>query len=656
MTTTKNNYIADIDGMRALAVVAVIINHFNESIMPSGFLGVDIFFVISGYVITASLVNRGIQSASSFFIGFYQRRIKRLLPALLFCFILGGILFSSISPYPDQHLKTGLFALIGFSNVELYLNAVDYWGQDAKLNPFTHTWSLGVEEQFYFIFPLILWVFTKGCWQTNLLNRVIWALFILSICSLYFFIDFSSSHPSATYFLMPFRFWEIGLGCLLYLKLNSSLQPIQKWMEKVPTQIIILVIVGILFMPREHATLATILIVLSTLIMLAKLTCDAVSQSSYKTVLSHPGSLYLGKISYSLYLWHWIVIVIAKWTWGLTVWTVPFWIAMMFIFAMISFHIVEKPLRHHSWKTSKKAQLFLGIMLTITAFAIINQKTLINPFYLGEDQAKIAKVHRFQIKDLPCQNISENDSAQTIRTIGNSHANHILPMLRVISQKCGLKLMFEKPSEFIIMPSGNNIHKNKLDEVLADLNSGDILILSSRDRYLYSRPYLNSIGDYWHDHSKVKEKRGFGLKLWLEELDEVIEKAELKNINIVHFLPFIEFDQPLINYNNMCGEAWFRVESEGCNPKVSKDFLSQRFPQAYFEEIEQRDNENDNFFVFNPEPIFCSSEQTQCERVVNGGNVYFDTNHLTIYGATMLTEPFTSFLVENKLIDSLDNQ
>ena len=176
-----NKYTPAIDGLRALAVLSVIINHFNSTLLPGGYLGVDIFFVISGFVITSSLANRKETRGRVFFWSFYKRRIKRLLPALLLCFVITGILISFFNPLPQKHLITGFFSIIGFSNIDLYLNAIDYWGDSAKLNPFTHTWSLGVEEQFYLVFPLIVWLSVQGNWTVLKTRRLLWLIFLLAL-------------------------------------------------------------------------------------------------------------------------------------------------------------------------------------------------------------------------------------------------------------------------------------------------------------------------------------------------------------------------------------------------------------------------------------------------------------------------------------------
>ena len=149
----KNRYRPDIDGLRAFAVVAVIINHFNKDLLPGGYLGVDIFFVISGFVITSSLYQRPSKNFNDFISGFYERRIKRLVPALSVFVLITSITICLFNPAPGTTLRTGLSSLFGLSNLYLLRTATDYFAESTELNVFTHTWSLGVEEQFYILFP-----------------------------------------------------------------------------------------------------------------------------------------------------------------------------------------------------------------------------------------------------------------------------------------------------------------------------------------------------------------------------------------------------------------------------------------------------------------------------------------------------------------------
>lgn len=247
-SSISNNYRPEIDGLRAIAVIAVIINHFNKALLPSGFLGVDIFFVISGYVITSSLANREHKSMGDFLLGFYSRRVKRLVPSLITCIVITsvvGVLFiPSVSPEFTGSLATGRNALFGLSNLSLFNLSTDYFAISTEFNLFTQTWSLGVEEQFYLIFPLILWVtgFIRSH-SSGKRNLLFWMI-LLSALSLCTYVWLSYVNPPAAYFLMPCRFWELGLGCITFLtlQLEKSLPKVFKFQFASPLLIITLLI------------------------------------------------------------------------------------------------------------------------------------------------------------------------------------------------------------------------------------------------------------------------------------------------------------------------------------------------------------------------------------------------------------------------------
>ena len=216
-TTPSSKYRPEIDGLRAFAVVAVIINHFNKDLLPSGYLGVDIFFVISGYVITSSLAGRESKNFLDFLTGFYERRIKRLVPALVVFVLITSVLISFFNPDPGKALKTGATSLFGLSNLYLLKQSTDYFAESTILNPFTHTWSLGVEEQFYLLFPFLIWFSGFGRQTAKGARNLFCQVGALTIASFIGFIYLYKVNQPAAYFLMPTRFWEMAAGCLLYI-------------------------------------------------------------------------------------------------------------------------------------------------------------------------------------------------------------------------------------------------------------------------------------------------------------------------------------------------------------------------------------------------------------------------------------------------------
>ena len=353
----KVAYRAEIDGMRAIAVIAVIINHFNHDILPGGYLGVDIFFVISGYVITRSLSSREERSLAELISSFYSRRIKRLVPALAFFVITTGILFSLFNPNPKASLDLGIRSLLGLANIALFRGATDYFSESALLNPYTHTWSLGVEEQFYIVFPFLYWFLTIKQ-KNSLLNAGLTALSVPSAIA--FAILYEPNFPAAYY--LPFtRFWEIAAGCILFLQ-ESENSKAYRICSRIPG---IFYLGGILIVFTTNSispVAATLLAVLLT----AGLISSTEKEGTTKRVLQVSILTFIGLRSYSAYLWHWTVLVISRWTIGVSIWTMPIQLIIIVLISALSYQYIESPLRKA--RLGKATTILSGFgLLLITA-------------------------------------------------------------------------------------------------------------------------------------------------------------------------------------------------------------------------------------------------------------------------------------------------
>ena len=213
----KNIYRPEIDGLRTIAVISVIIYHAeitinNSKLFQGGFIGVDIFFVISGYLITSIILNELKNKNTFSYKKFYERRIRRILPTLLFV-ILITIPFAWIYLSPTNFLnfsKSTLYSLGFSSNIFFWYSGQQYEAESALFIPLLHTWSLSIEEQYYIFFPIIL-VFTFKYFKRYLLQFLIFGL----IASLVLANWASTNHPSANFYFLPTRGWELLAGSML---------------------------------------------------------------------------------------------------------------------------------------------------------------------------------------------------------------------------------------------------------------------------------------------------------------------------------------------------------------------------------------------------------------------------------------------------------
>ena len=370
----KMQYRQEIDGLRAVAVTVVILNHLHGSLLPSGFLGVDIFFVVSGYVITASLLRTTQTSLKDFLLTFYSQRIKRLVPALALVVLLTSVALSLFDPAPVTQLKTGLFSLIGFSNVYLIGIQADYFGDSIALNAFTHTWSLGVEEQFYLVFPILLWVLharnpsASAAWISGV-------LVILTAISLLLFAILYASQSDLVYYSMPTRFWELAVGALTFFAMRRRSQCVAPNLGAVVSSIAFVGLIAAMFVPKAYFVPNALAVVMLTACLIYFTRQGMLTHR----VLASNGFVYVGLISYSLYLWHWPVLTLSRWTIGINGYTAPFLIVLMLLLASLSYRYLERPLRSRNWSTNRAHTIGYGLAGSAAVGIVL--ALLLNPLY-----------------------------------------------------------------------------------------------------------------------------------------------------------------------------------------------------------------------------------------------------------------------------------
>lgn len=342
-------YYPYIDGLRAFAVLSVLIYHLHGPWLPGGFVGVDVFFVISGFVVSASIAAFKGRGLGAFLGWFYARRIKRIFPALIVCLLITAWVTSLFVPsswLSAVNQQTGLYAFFGLSNFILASTGRDYFAPTTEFNPYTHTWSLAVEEQFYLVFPMLFIAWLAGG-RGRRLSIVLFVVGLLA--SLGWAAWYSQSSPTQAYFLSPSRFWELAAGVLLYqfiAERRADASPGIAHRLLAPLALLAVLAAFVVSTPENFPVPGALLAVLGTLGVIWGLHNHAEPRALHGLLGSRP-LVAVGKISYSLYLWHWPVFVLFRWTLGLESASMRLAaVALAFALAIASWRFIENPVRH----------------------------------------------------------------------------------------------------------------------------------------------------------------------------------------------------------------------------------------------------------------------------------------------------------------------
>ncbi|MEP2830250.1 acyltransferase family protein [Parvibaculum sp.] len=439
-------YRPDVDGIRAVAVVPVVMFHAGIWPFTGGFVGVDVFFVISGYLITSILVG-DIQAGNFSIARFYERRIRRIFPAL---FLMLGLSFIAgwfiLLPSYFEDFSEGVFATALFLSNFQFWRESGYFDSAADLKPLLHTWSLAVEEQFYIFFPLLLALFYRH--RLSILKA---ALLVVTVISFALSVYFVRSAPEAAFYLTPMRVWELMAGCLLAVGMvpRFTSNRVAEVSAAVGIALIAIAVFG--FTPATpFPGVAALLPVVGTMLLIHS------GESSVTTIgriLSTPVLVGIGLISYSLYLFHWPVFVFYRHLVDGGDGELGMRILLIFLsvaLAWASWRYVERPFRRRAPTSTKRRVFAVGGVVAVTFLAVGGvgnaMKGWPERYDFRFDPAPVMKAGEREIRKVMegvrCRVPGEGSTANAHRhcdemplrhpavaLIGDSHASHIYPGL-----------------------------------------------------------------------------------------------------------------------------------------------------------------------------------------------------------------------------------
>ena len=552
----KIRYRPEIDGLRAIAVMSVVIyhaqiNYLGNIIFQGGYLGVDIFFVISGYLIT-SIIFKEIKITKKFsFIKFYERRIRRIIPALIVV-IAASIPFAWIYLLPNDLIEFSwsiISSLIFASNLFFYFNQ-EYGAIDGLYKPLLHTWSLGVEEQFYILFPFLFYLFFKLSKKNILIALAFFFLISISVS------DFGSKNfPIATFYFLHSRIWELLAGSILaYYEYRLGHRSENKNYKIIfPIIGLTLIFLSILFFNNQtrHPSFISLIPIFGTCLII----WFTDKNHFIGKILSSKLFVSIGLISYSIYLWHYPIFAFSR----ITTFTQGyiskkiFLVLLIFILSIITYILVERPFRN---KKNSFKKLFLVIILSFTIIISLSSLFIIkdgfrklrfeNFSFYFDNKSFLSERNKY------LRNIDKNfdeENNKKILFIGDSHAEDTFISFNLnkdLFKEYDFSILefdkkfdnfktnknYLKADVIVFSLRFNNQKFSEMKNIVTKIKNKKIIILSKRNEYPYELVYKIK----WHkiiNHLTLADY--FTLKINKGAKQRRISSKDIEMINHEHF-------------------------------------------------------------------------------------------------------------------------
>lgn len=641
MLSVPDAYRADIDGLRAIAVLSVIVFHVNASYLPGGFLGVDVFLVISGYLISLLLMKEIDNRGRIDFLAFYQRRIKRLFPALVFTIYLtlaAGLIFLTPADYLNL-MSSSVWATFFSANFHFLLTLdTGYFAADSREMPLLHLWSLGVEEQFYLLWPFVLMLLLNKL--TSGAVRIIVLVALISV-SLVLAQSLLKNAPMFAYFMLPTRAWELLIGALVALLSSRGNYFPRHWMSEAVSLLGFAMLAVSLMLVTEDAGvpgIAAAPAVIGTALMLMVAPATWIGK-----MLSIRALRIIGVLSYSGYLVHWPLLAFARYSLlDITLWLGLGFIGLTFAIAAFCYHYIEKPLRHCSVSRLRTCLFYFllpaVLLLLYVAYmtrAIHSGAPLLEAFsqyqqiYLPGSRAGISSsclashFSNEQLEEERC--VIPYQSTPTVLLAGDSNANHFLGMMSVLADHYKFSFRNISRQECLMLFYGDSLGSPAFDQ------DNCVLFRDAIKRH-YSAYTTVILGADWERYYR-RDPEHFPVYLQ-QTIDELANSG--KTVILMAKIPTIE------GYRFECWQRRQQLNALDCESRFSDVVSPPTEVNALLREVASR---HQNVSVVDIRDVLCKAER--CSAYLDGVPVYLDSNHLNQTG---------SALIGNQLIKQQDSQ
>lgn len=678
LAASPARYYPYIDGLRALAVLSVLVYHLHGPWLPGGFVGVDVFFVISGFVVSASIASFKGQGLWQFLGYFYARRIRRIFPALIVCLLLTSLASALFIPsiwLSEVNQRTGIYAFFGLSNFILAQTGRDYFAPTTEFNPFTHTWSLAVEEQFYLVFPFLFLAWLSGP-RGRKLSMFLFA--ITAAASMALAGWQSQASPTQAYFLTPARFWELAAGVLLYQLLSKLPERTASdrygWLYALAASLslIAVLLAFIVSTPQRFPMPGALLAVVGTLGILGVLYHHSGLRRLHGLLGSRP-LVAVGKISYSLYLWHWPIFVLFRWTVGLeTPIQRSIAVTLAFVLATASYRWIETPVRHAAFMRlfPQPAVIACGLLIILVGWSGARyidaqqpQLSLSSVSQAPEDwyprgasshaafPGCIADPEYHMVNGATLMLYTPRGCVEprplqqrVLYVMGDSHAMAYEGLFKqyAIEQSVRVKAYVKSGCAFISLQPWNNdaacrqFARDVLGD-LAQLKAGDVLFLPSLR--------LPRFADQWAFLGMEQAYDGMfgpqadaGRKQVVDETVLLLREFTSRGVHVVFEAPKPLFKAPPFR----CAD-WFNRNNPICAQGLEmprQQLQDYRQPVlTAFAEIQQQ---LPGIGIWDPFPTLCPVEP--CSAWHAARPLFLDADHISGYGNSRLLADFTAYM------------
>jgi peptidoglycan/LPS O-acetylase OafA/YrhL len=609
-------YRKDLDGLRGLAILIVLGFHAFPSYIPGGFIGVDIFFTLSGYLITGSILND--YFAGTFrFKKFYSNRIRRIFPALIVVFsVLIVIGYLILTPKEYYRLSKEIIWGIEFDSNIYYLNEAGYFDIRSDLKILLNLWSLAIEEQFYILWPVLLWMLLKL--RKNIIS------IIIGLCLASFFINIYLANVDlvSDFYRPDARFWELMIGAALAYHNFKKRIIFNHFVDQAILAIsFFIIILGCHYLSKKanFPGVLSLIPVIPTIFILQSNPIGYIN----RIFLSNRFIVWFGKISYPLYLWHWPILSMASIVLGeqLSYQIMAALIVVAIFLSWLTLKYIEKPIRYRNYINSKT--LFLIILLIYLLALYINKSN-------GFDSRFPTKQLRIMPGEIDCSGFPKGgpcifgniNSTKVILLYGDSHAGHLTSAM---SASLG--------NEYKILYFGHNCFDevlNGMSPVFFGINESQCESRKSAISSLIGQDIYAVIHAQRWAYYNFTSKESIKLQIANEE--------NALNLNPRKII--VVGGAPEVNLECSIAGFYYPFRGQYCQPKFKSGIPPSR-DKFFYDTIKELNVKNNIFFI-HPYSKICGNGI--CNPIAPGASLYLDSNHLTFDGAMLLMPDLISIL------------